>query len=139
MFIIFDNGGLTPDRFTIINRETGDVFGGGENPNALNWTVRFIGNCADHHVVLRGAGWRQKLPTKKIIKAEIENYTNNARLNPDWIGRELDFAALPENIRRFIAGLTVTSPAGAPSEANVVYMSTGQDDKAPAFGQGKCQ
>ena len=70
MFIIFDNGGLTPDRFTIINRETGDVFGGGENPNALNWTATFIGNCADHHVALRGAGWRQKLPTKKIIKAE---------------------------------------------------------------------
>jgi hypothetical protein len=139
MFIIFDNGGLTADRFTIVNRETGDVFGGGENPNALNWTARFIGNCADHRVVLRGAGWRQKLPTKKIIKEEIENYTNNARLNPEWIGRELDPAALSENIRRFIACLTVASREGLSSEANVVYMSTGQEDKAPAFGQGNGQ
>ena len=134
-FIIFDNGSITPDRFTIIDRETGDVFGAGENPNALNWTARFIGNCADHRVMLRGAGWRQGVPAKKIIKTEIENYVNNAKLDPDWIGRELDFASLPENIRRFISGLTVTSPAGAPSEANVVYMSTSQDDKAPALGR----
>jgi hypothetical protein len=133
--IIFDNGGITPDRFTIINRETGDVFGASENPNALNWTAKFIGNCADHRVMLRGAGWRQGLPAKKTIKTEIENYVNNAKLNPDWIGRELDFSALPENIRRFIAGLTVTSPAGGLSEANVVYMSTSQDDKAPALGR----
>jgi len=134
-FIIFDNGSITPDRFTIINRETGDVFGASENPNALNWAAKFIGNCADHRVVLRGAGWRQGLPSRKIIKTEIENYVNNAKLDPDWIGRELDFGALPENIRRFISGLTVTSPAGELSEANVVYMSTSQDDKAPALGR----
>ena len=79
------------------------------------------------------------MPTKKIIKEEIENYTNNARLNPEWIGRELDPAALSENIRRFIACLTVASREGLSSEANVVYMSTGQEDKAPAFGQGNGQ
>ncbi|HEV3325762.1 MAG TPA: hypothetical protein VG052_09150 [Puia sp.] len=60
---------------------------------------------------------------------------NNAKLDPDWIGRELDFAALPENIRRFIAGLNAVSPAGELAEANVVYMSTSQDDKAPALGR----
>jgi hypothetical protein len=134
MFVIFDKGPIVTDRFTIINRETGDVFGAAENPNALNWTARFIGNCADHRVVLRGAGWRQGLPTKKIIKTEIENYVNNARLDPDWIGRELDISALPENIRRYIAGLNVTSPGRSLSDANVVYMSKSQDDKAPAFG-----
>ena len=135
MFIIFDNGGLTADRFTIINRETGDVFGGCENPNALNWTAKFIGNCAEHRVVLRGAGWRQGWPAKKTIKTEIENYVNNARLDPHWIGREVEFAALPENIRRFIAGLNVVSPVEASLDANVVYMSTGQDDQSQAFGQ----
>jgi hypothetical protein len=133
-FIIFDNGGITPDRFTIIDRETGDVFGASENPNALNWIAKFIGNCADHRVVLRGAGWRQGLPSRRIIQTEIENYVNNAKLDPEWIGRELDFAALPENIRRFIAGLNVARPEGATAEASVVYMSTSQDDKAPAFG-----
>jgi hypothetical protein len=134
-FIIFDNGGITPDRFTIVNRETGDVFGASENPNALNWTAKFIGNCADHRVVLRGSGWRQGLPSRKIIQTEIENYVNNAKLDPDWIGRELGFAALPENIRKFIAGLNVARPEGATAEASVVYMSTSQDDKAPALGR----
>ena len=134
-FIIFDNGGITADRFTIINRETGDVFGATENPDTLNWIAKFIGNCTDHHAVLRGAGWRQGLPAKKIIRTEIENYVNNAKLNPHWIGRELDFAALPENIRMYIAGLNVTCPAGAPTKANVVYLSTSQEDKAPAFGR----
>jgi hypothetical protein len=85
--------------------------------------------------MLRGAGWRQGVPAKKIIQTEIENYVNNAKLDPDWIGRELDFAALPENIRRFIAGLNAVSPAGELAEANVVYMSTSQDDKAPALGR----
>jgi hypothetical protein len=77
------------------------------------------------------------LPSKRIIKTEIEHYVNNARLNPDWLGREIDFAALPENIRRYIACLTVASPAAAPTEANVVYMATGQDDKAPALGDAE--
>jgi hypothetical protein len=134
MFIIFDHSSIGPERFTIVNGETGDVFGASENAHALNWTARFIGNCADHRSVLRGAGWRQGLPSKKIIKTEIENYVNNARLNPDWLGRELDFAALPENIRRYISCLNVANPAGAPTEANVVYMGTGQEEKAPAFG-----
>ena len=137
MFIIFDHSSIRPERFTIVNGETGDVFGASENPHALNWTARFIGNCADHRVVLRGAGWRQGLPSKRIIKTEIEHYVNNARLNPDWLGREIDFAALPENIRRYIACLTVASPAAAPTEANVVYMATGQDDKAPALGDAE--
>jgi hypothetical protein len=134
MFIIFDHSSIRPERFTIVNGETGDVFGASENPHALNWTARFIGNCADHRVVLRGAGWRQGLPSKKMLKTEIDNYVNNARLNPDWLGKEIEFTALPENIRRYIACLTVASPAGVPSEANVVYMAMGQEEKAPAFG-----
>jgi hypothetical protein len=133
MFIIFDHSSIRPERFTIVNGETGDVFGASENPHALNWTARFLGNCADHRIVLRGAGWRQGLPSKRIIKTEIEHYVNNARLNPDWLGKEIAFAALPENVRRYIACLTAASPAGAASEANVGYMATGQEEKAPAW------
>lgn len=90
-YIIFDNGGITPDRFTIINRETGDVFGA----DSLDQTGEWIGNCAAHRIVLNGCGWRQRLPSKKVIMAETENYINNARLDPAWIGREVDFNKLP--------------------------------------------
>ena len=88
-FIIFDNGGATPDRYTIINKETGDVFGAREYRDALHGTGKFIGNCADHRIAMYGAGWRQRLPIKKIIKEEVDNYINNARLNPEWIGKEV--------------------------------------------------
>ncbi len=36
MFIVFDNGGKTLDRYTIINKETGDIFGSCENPDGPN-------------------------------------------------------------------------------------------------------
>src|SRR5450756_574337 len=90
-FIIFDNGGKTLDRFTIINKETGDVLGCGENPDAPNGAGKFYGSCIDHRIVMAGAGWRQKLPGKSVIKAEVDNYINNAKLDPDWMGYEVDF------------------------------------------------
>src|SRR5258708_3286952 len=89
-FIIFDNGGKTLDRFTIINKETGDVFGSSENPDDTNGAGKFYGNCADNRITMYGAGWRQKLPGKKVIKAEVDNYVNNAKLDPNWIGNEID-------------------------------------------------
>ena len=102
-YIIFDNGGATPDRFTIVNSETGDVFGASENPTGLNESGEWIGNCAAHRIVLNGCGWRQRQPSKKVIKAETENYINNARLDPGWIGREVDFKTLPESVKEFIS------------------------------------
>jgi hypothetical protein len=104
-FMIFDNGCSTPDRYTIVNQETGDVFGCSENPESSNNDRRFIGNCAAHRIVLYGTGWRQKLPTNKIMKEEIENYINNARLDPYWIGREVNLGILPAGVRRWVAQL----------------------------------
>ena len=104
-YIIFDNGGKTFDRFTIINKETGDVFGASENPNAPHGVGRCCGNCAHHRIALFGAGWRQRLPLKTILQAEIENYINNAKLNPDWIGREVELERLPGSLQHFIARL----------------------------------
>jgi len=104
-FIIFDNGGKTHDRYTIINKETGDVFAASENPYDSKGVGNLVGNCASHKIVLHGAGWRQKLPLKKVIHAEVENYVNNARLDPDWIGKEVSGKPLPEGIKKYIAEL----------------------------------
>lgn len=123
-FIIFDNGGKTTDRFTIINRETGDVFGASENPVAPNGVGEYCGNCIDHLIILHGAGWRQKLPPKKVIRASADNYINNAKLEPDWIGREIALNSLPENVRQFISHLDLRSRAGGGSKDNVVYMAS---------------
>jgi hypothetical protein len=133
-FIIFDNGGSTLDRYTIINKETGDVFGCSEDPAAPNGEGRFIGNCAAHRIVLYGSGWRQKLPAKKIIRAETGNFINNARLDPGWIGREADLRTLPDGVRLWITQLASRDGAEEHSAANVVYMPTNSGNALAATG-----
>ena len=109
-YIVFDNGGKTIDRYTIINMETADVFGASDNPHDPNGLGRWIGNIADHKTVLYGAGWRQRLPAKKVIQAEIENYVNNAKLDPEWLGIEAQSTDLPEALRSYIEELDVDDP-----------------------------
>jgi hypothetical protein len=133
-FVIFDNGGKTADRFTIINNETGDVFAASENPTAPNGVGKFCGNCADHHIVMYGAGWRQRLPSKKIIKAEVGNYITNAKLDPDWLGKEVEFTSLPEDLRDYISGLETHSAYEDYSKVNVVYMAKPSDEPSSRPG-----
>ena len=109
-YIIFDNGGITLDRFTIVHRETGDVFAASENPARPAGIGSWIGNCAAHRTILNGCGWRQRQPSGKVIKAETENYINNARLDPKWIGREIDIKTLPESVKEFIFNLDSENP-----------------------------
>jgi hypothetical protein len=118
-YMIFDNGGKTTDRFTIIKVETGDVFGASEHPGEPGGIGRWCGNIIEHKIVLYGAGWRQRLPSKKIIEAEIENYINNARLDPEWLGREIELESLPEAIQNYIADLDNGNDAGPPSMAKI--------------------
>jgi hypothetical protein len=133
-FIIFDKGGSTADRFTIINTETGDVFAASDNPDTPNGGGKFIGNCADHRIVLYGAGWRQKLPTKKMIRDEIENYINNARLDADWLGREVDFLRLPESVRRYTSQILAHNSIEDHKAPSIVYMSGSRSDGIPLSG-----
>lgn len=123
MFVIFDNGGVTADRYTIINHETGDVYAAGENPDVPIGMGKFCGNCADHRIVMYGAGWRQRLPSKKVLRAEIDHYINNARLDPEWLGKEVKCIQLPMPVQRYIATLHHYSQGhGAFSQASVVYI-----------------
>lgn len=109
-YIVFDNGGKTTDRFTIINMDTADVFGASLNPHDPSGTGRWIGNIADHRTVLYGAGWRQRLPAKKVIQAEVANYVNNAKLDPDWLGVEVIQENIPDTLRTYIEELDVEDP-----------------------------
>jgi len=109
-FIVFDNGGKTTDRFTIINMDTADVFGASLNPHDPSGIGRWIGNIADHRTVLYGAGWRQRLPAKKVIQAEVLNYVNNAKLDPEWLGVEVLQNNIPDALRTYIEELEVDDP-----------------------------
>ncbi|HLI93592.1 MAG TPA: hypothetical protein VKU83_08285, partial [Puia sp.] len=73
-YVVFDNGGRTPDRYTIVDRESGNVFAAGEPIGEAEISVKYCGNCADHRIVLYGAGWRQLPLSRRIISAETDNY-----------------------------------------------------------------
>ena len=109
-YIVFDNGGKTVDRFTIINLETADVFGASENPCEPDGVGKWVGNLADHRTILYGTGWRQRLPPKKVIQTEVDNYVNNAKLDPDWLGVVVDLNSLPQSLRHYIEELNVDDP-----------------------------
>ncbi|HLX94017.1 MAG TPA: hypothetical protein VKR32_20175 [Puia sp.] len=100
--IVFDNEGRTSDRLTVINRETGDVFAVGLNPNGVATNCKFCGNCADHRITLYGSGWRQMPLTRRIIETETESYVCNAQLNPGWLGKELLQVQWPLNLSEII-------------------------------------
>ena len=104
-YIVFDNEGRTPDRYTLVDRQTGDVFAACEQRNDTGITGRYCGNCADHRVTLYGAGWRQMPLSQKVIETETNNYVRNAQLNPGWLGKELAQRHYPLNLRAYIDSL----------------------------------
>jgi len=114
-FIIFDNCGKTLDRFTIINKETGDVFGCSDNPDTPGGGGVLIGNCACHRIAMYGTGWRQRLPGNTVIQEEVNNYINNARLDPNWLGKEVDLNYLPMNVKHYISRLACNRKPFHPS------------------------
>jgi len=131
-FIIFDNSGKTLDRFTVINKDTGDVFGASSNPDAPNGVWTFCGNCANQHIAFSGAGWRQKLPGIKVIKAAVDKLIFNAKFDPDWIGNWVDFDDLPETLQQYLSNKKSGKDLHESSRAHVLYM-------AMISGEGKAR
>jgi hypothetical protein len=101
-FVAFDNGGKTPDRFTIVDIVTGEIYGADESGN-----VRTCGNCAKGYYTMYGAGWRQRRPHKRIIKREVDNFINNAKFNREWIGEGINFPSLPQPVQQAICQLAL--------------------------------
>jgi|HubBroStandDraft_6_1064221.scaffolds.fasta_scaffold808490_1 hypothetical protein len=121
-YIVFDNGGKTFDRYTIINTDSADVFGVSDHPDEPNGICKLCGNCAEHHIVLYGAEWRQRLPVKKILREEAEGYVRNARLDPDWLGAELVYSSLPENVRKCLEAFDSQDGSGSHGIAKIASL-----------------
>lgn len=103
---IFDNGGATADRFTIVNTKTGDILGASENPFHPMGIGQHCGNLVDNIMFHKfGAGWRRghkEATLKRIEREEIKNYLTEAKTNPEWLGAEIDFEKAPEDVKKFI-------------------------------------
>lgn len=126
-YIIFDNAGRTSDRFTIIDRESGNVFAACEPTIESANTVRFCGNCADHRITLYGTGWRQMPLSRKIIIGEAENYIRNAQLNPGWLGKELPRQDWPATLQDCVDQLNKLHAERLHPTPGMPYMSPHND------------
>lgn len=101
---VFDNEGRSYDNYTIVNKD-GEVFGSSDNPFAPNGFGQYSGNVielteAEHALLFldKNGGYR-----KDAIKKYKRQFVNNARKNPDWLGKEIkDFTKLPEDVQKYI-------------------------------------
>lgn len=101
--IVFDNGGETADRYTILDTKTGDYYGANENPFHPQGFGQYAGNTAhDYWFHAYGAMWR-KHNEKKCIKFAVERFVNEATATPSWIGKPVEIKALPEPTQKYIA------------------------------------
>lgn len=82
--LVFDNGGETYDRYTIINTETGDVCGASENPFTPNGFGQFSGNCV--------TDWKKSI--EEVVADYRERFTEvpYESLNPE-LKRYVDYCS----------------------------------------------
>ncbi len=103
--VIFDNGGKTVDRYTAINKKTGDIVGFDSNPFHPMGFGQFSGNAVNRMNITFGYGWRNGHTEKgiaKILRSEIRNYINEARRDSEWLGKEIQFSELSEEAKKYL-------------------------------------
>jgi hypothetical protein len=101
LLAVYDNGGNTYDRYTIILKN-GDVLGASENPFNLLGFGQFNHNIADTRMTVEyGASWRKRCDVKKCTKYAIDKYLNDVEILKT-IGKEVDWIILPKNVQQYI-------------------------------------
>lgn len=106
---VFDNGGKTFDRFTIITRHNGEVNASSCNPFHPQGFGQYCGNVIelrnpnnDRFYDYENGKWNQR----ELIRSMV-SFVREARKNPKWIGRERkSFSRLPEQVQQYIIQLT---------------------------------
>lgn len=100
--IIFDNEGTTFDRYTIIDRMTGDVYGASTDPFAPNGFGQFNHNVADNYwIAVYGSEWRKRLYVKRCIKESVRRYINEVKAD-SRLGIITTYGSLPEPVRKYV-------------------------------------
>lgn len=105
--VIFDNGGETFDRFTILDLKTGEMYGASENPFSPLGFGQNCG-CSAHTYFSQtvGTGWISNLRTKdpnhynRIIKRKTAEIAEEFKAE-GHIGKVVDFNSLPEPVKQY--------------------------------------
>jgi hypothetical protein len=100
---VFDNGGETFDRFTIVNLEDGEVYGASENPFHPQGFGQFCGNVVEFI-----GDWRYRLSefkngryTKRAVKSCFKTWVS------DWKDKEIDFNSLPADVQQYCKQIAI--------------------------------
>lgn len=95
---ILDNGGATFDRYTIIERTTGEMIGASENPFHPQGFGQFCGNLVDNYMfVAYGYSWRKHCNVKVCIKSEVKRYLSDC----SHVGNKIKWSELPEDVKKY--------------------------------------
>ena len=100
---IFDNGGKTFDRYTIIAAD-GEVYGSSCNP----FHPQGFGQYCGHVIELREPEYNKMFLNKDrqwrhdaVIRYKRQ-FVNEARRNPEWMGREVSIDQLPADVQQYV-------------------------------------
>jgi hypothetical protein len=97
--VVLDNNGESFDRYTIINRKTGDVWGASENPSHPQGFGSYNHNIADSYwSTAYGSAWRKRINEKMAIKCAVRNYL----IDTTNIGARVSLKTLPKEVLTFI-------------------------------------
>ena len=95
----------TYDCYTAVLKKTGDVYGFNSDPFHPLGFGQFVGAVTDRLNITYGYSWRNHFDEKKMLKAELKHYLNEAKSNPEWLGKEIQLAELSENAQKYVQQL----------------------------------
>ena len=99
--IILDNGGETFDRYTIIDRNTGEMVGASTNPFHPLGFGQYCGNVAENYYrVTFGIGWRRGCDAK-LLKKRIQYAVDHLLGDCSHIGRKVAFDTIPQQVQNY--------------------------------------
>lgn len=98
MFYVFDNGGETLDRYTVIDKQ-GDMLALSETGAGVSM---FAGNCVDNYMFhAYGYSWRERCNVKAIMKDELPRIIREFETDGN-IGKRIKFSSLPKELKQHI-------------------------------------
>jgi hypothetical protein len=98
---IFDNGGETYDRYTVIDNQ-GDMLGLSDEPYHPLGFSQFCGNVVDNYMFVSfGYSWRRHCDVQKNIRHHLPRLVREFEQEGN-IGKRIKFSELPADIQKHI-------------------------------------
>lgn len=94
----------TCDCYTVINTKTGDGLSSSPNPfhpTGVGSSFNLVDDIMFHEW---GAMWRTSLKSSvnRIIREKVKGYIKEAKNNPGWLGKEIEYKDLPDKVKEYL-------------------------------------